>query len=197
MKTNSGQAAKKDETAEPDKVLAYVVQHPLVVVTLAGLASSLVGYICDVYLLNSLGVDLAPYADAGDFLIFGLRRPVMFVVLLCCFLLLARAIRINGLTRFTVLNVFSVLALFLSIVVVPMMIVVDKRERPVVLKKESHNTTLVLRNGDRIVELSHITATSNFVFFHQLGERDNIVIAPISNIISISTPVSAKVEVNP
>jgi hypothetical protein len=176
----------------------YFAEHPLVVISIAGLLTSALGYFCEFVLLKEFGIDAIPFADTSDFLLAGLKRPWLFALTFPA----TAAIISKVLQEFrrppaerNFLGVFAAVAIVVLGVTVFIYQQVKKDEANFIRSPAAHNTTVQLKDAGMLPgpPVAIISATGSFVFLHQAeGGVERVLILPSVNIAAITCTVTGQ-----
>lgn len=181
-------------------LLDYFAEHPLVVISIAGLLCSGLGYFCEFVLLAEFGINAIPFADTGDFLLAGLKRPWLFALTFP----ITAAIISKFLQEFrrepaerNLMGVAAAVALVVLGVAVFIHQQVKKEEANDIRSTAAHNVTVLLKDGGPLPgpPAAIISATGSFVFLHQQENgAERVLILPSVNISTITCLVNGQVE---
>jgi hypothetical protein len=179
-------------------LLDYFADHPLVVISIAGLLCSGLGYFCEFVLLAEFGINAIPFADTGDFLLAGLKRPWLFALTFP----ITAAIISKILQEFrrepaerNLLGVAAAVALVVLGVAVFIHQQVKKEEADLIRSTQAHNVSVLLKDGGPLPGPASaiISATGSFVFLHQQEEgAERVLILPSVNISTITFAVDSQ-----
>jgi hypothetical protein len=183
-----------------DTLLDYFAEHPLVVISIAGLLCSALGYFCEFVLLAEFGINAIPFADTGDFLLAGLKRPWLFALTFP----ITAAIISKILQEFrrspaerNLLGVAAAVALVVLGVAVFIHQQVKKEEADAIRSPEAHNVSLLLKDGGPLPgpPAAMISATGSFVFLHQQENgAERVLILPSVNISTITFAANGQTQ---
>jgi len=188
--------SKSAPTRPRGTLLDYFAEHPLVVISMAGLFCSALGYYCEFVLLGEFGIDAIQFADTSDFLLAGLKRPWLFALTFPA----AAAIISKILQEFrrapaerNFLGVSAAVAIVVLGLAVFIYQQVKKDEANFIRSAAAHNTTVHLKDGGPLPgpPVAIISATGDFVFLHQQQDgAERVLILPSVNISTIACTVN-------